>query len=66
MGVNVHRVVYDDFFPEMAAIFYEIQVQAMLLVSGLCSEVIKKHDFRYLPGGVDNIPFFGTGQDADI
>jgi hypothetical protein len=29
---EVHRVVYDDLFPEMAVIFYEIQMDGMLLV----------------------------------
>ena len=32
---EVHGIVYDDFLPEMAAIFHEIQVEGVLLVGRL-------------------------------
>jgi len=63
---EIHGIVYDDFFPKMAAIFNEFEMEGVLLVGGLCVEVAKEHQFRDLPGGVDDVSFRGVRGDADV
>ena len=57
--VDVGGIVNDHFLPEVAAVFYERQMQRMLLVSGLRFEVVEEHQLGYLPGRVDDLTLSG-------
>ena len=39
---EIHRVVYDDFFPEVTVVFHEVHMERVLLVGGLSLEVMEK------------------------
>lgn len=49
----------------MRAVFDELFVNGMHLVSVLAFNIVKEHELGYAEAIVDNVALFGAGRDAD-